>query len=561
MSRAARWLWSTTSVCIAAVVLLPILVVLASVFMDGDGVFLHLARTRLAEYSWNTVALVAIVATLSFVLGVTPAWLVSMHRFPGRGLLAWALILPLAVPGYLAAYAMTDLLQPAGPLRAIAIGSDGVQTWWPRVRSLPGAAIILSLSLYPYVYLAARAAFLALPHSLIDASRTLGLGPWRTFARVALPLSAPTIGAGLLFVVMETMADFGVADYCAVDTFATGVYRAWTSLGSPAAAGQLASVLLGAVFLIVLVATIARGKRRFHTAGARTQPPPPASMSGPLSAVAILVCLLPIVGGFVVPAAWLAILAVDRGDPRAAEVMIGHGRNTFMLASIAACVASMLAFLLVLARRWTRARAPSVAFRTAQLGYAVPGTVLAVGVMTSLVWVDHRLNEATHWLADARPGLLLSGTVVAVLIGYQSRFLAIPTGLLGAAMDRVSPRVDESAQTMGASPLRIAAHVHTPALRPAILAATLLVFVDVCKELPMTLMLRPFGMETLAVRVYQLASDERLSEAATGALAIIVLGLIPVFVLASSMGRPCTRCAGSRSCRSTIYRPVRVLQA
>ncbi|MEO1007497.1 MAG: iron ABC transporter permease [Planctomycetota bacterium] len=544
LRRRSRLLATAAAMTAAAVVLVPVGVVLSTVFQDGDGAFAHIASTRLGLYAGNTTLLVLGVVTLAVLLGVPPAWLVTMHEFQGRRTLSWLLLLPLAVPGYIAAYALTDLLQPAGPLRAIAIDAGSVRTWWPRVRTLPGATCILAFSLYPYVYVAARAAFLALPSSLLDASRTLGRTPLSTFARVAIPVSAPTIAAGTLLVVMETVADFGAADYCAVDTFATGVYRAWATLASPVAAGQLASVLLAAIFAVMLVLLITRGRKRFHADGARTRPPTPTRLPALRASAAVLACLVPIAGGFIAPVGWLAYLAATRGDARARELLLDHGGATAGLAAAAAAIAVLLGLVLVAARRWSPGAVTRAACRTAQLGYAVPGTVLGVGVLAAVARFDHGINDAASAAGLARPGLLLGGTIAAVLLGYQARFVSVSSGLLAGAMDRVPPRLDEAARTLGAGGIRALVRVQLPLLRPALLAAALLVFVDVAKELPMTLMLRPFGLDTLAVRVYQLASDERLDEASTGALAIIAVGLLPVATLAASMGGRRGRDAG-----------------
>ncbi|NRA56783.1 MAG: iron ABC transporter permease [Phycisphaerales bacterium] len=528
--------WRTLAWLLTLSTLLPIAVVLASIAGDSDGVFAHIAETRLATYATNTVLLTLGVAAVTLALGVPTAWLVTMCRFPGRWLLSILLLLPLAVPAYIAAYSVTDLLQPAGPLRAIAIGEDGVRWWWPRVRSLPGATLILALCLYPYVYLAARAAFIALPASLLDASKTLGFGSIGTFARVVVPVSVPTIGAGLLLVMMETVSDFGAVDYCAVDTFATGVYRAWATLGSPIAAAQLGSVVLGAVGVVLLIVASVRGRRRFDASGGRSQRPRPVELRGVRALLAAFVCAVPVLGGFVLPAGWLAVLAIDQGDQRAVELLFDHGLATVFLSALAAVLVVGLGLVLVEAKRMAGGWATRVPVRIGQLGYAVPGTVLAVGLLIPLAWLDHRLNDVWNWLTGERLGLVLTGTIVAVLVGYQTRFMAVGVGLLRASLDRVPPRLDEAATTLGCLSLRIIGRIHLPMLLPPICAAMLLVFVDAAKELPMTLMLRPFGMDTLAVRVYQLASDERLGEASTGALAIVLVGLIPVIVLSRSMG-------------------------
>ncbi|MEQ8317329.1 MAG: iron ABC transporter permease [Phycisphaerales bacterium] len=527
--------WTAIAWGVALTVVVPLAVVVASLAGDSDGIFGHIVETRLATYAGNTALLCLGVAALTLLLGVPPAWFVTMHRFTGRRILSILLLLPFAVPAYIASYSVTDLLQPSGPLQQLAIGEDGVRWWWPRMRSLPGAVVILSFCLYPYVYLASRAAFLALPGSLMDAAKTLGCGPASVLFRVVLPISAPTIAGGLLLVVMETVADFGAVDYCAVDTFATGVYRAWATLGSPVAAAQLGSVLLGAMAVALFVLAVARGRRRFHASDASSHTPHPTHLHGLRGVIALGVCALPIIGGFVLPVGWLTVLTITNGDRRAGELLLDHGTATIALSACAALLVVVTSLLLVEARRMNKTWATRASLKASYLGYAVPGTVLAVGLLIPLAWLDHRLNDAWAWLGGERLGLVLTGTVVAVLLGYQARFLAVGSGFLRSGLDRVSPRLDEAAHSLGGSPIRIFGRIHLPLLLPAMFAAMLLVFVDAAKELPMTLMLRPFGLDTLAVRVYQLASDERLGEASSGALAIVAVGLVPVVVLSTAM--------------------------
>lgn len=527
--------WLCASVGVSALVVIPVAVVASSAFRDSGGVWTHLARTRLPEYVTNTLVLAAAVGLLACFIGVLTAWFVSMHRFPGRNLFAWALMLPIAVPGYIAAYAMTDLLQFSGPvqtaLRRIT-GLGGGEYWFPNVRSLPGAAIILAFSLFPYVYFASRIAFATLPRSAIEASRTLGRGPISTFIHITLPLSRPMIVAGLALVLMETIAEFGAVEYCSVDTLATGIYRTWFGLDSRIAASQLASVALLLVAILFVLEMASRRRAAVHATTARCVPPTPTRLPAAAGWLVCALCLVPILIGFALPAGRLAYLAVAHGDRRASELFAGYALNTFSLAAASGIAAIILALLVVFTSRLARTHLARLVMDVCRAGYALPGPLIAIGLLIALTGVDHALNAAWRSATGGPgPGLLLSGTVVAMLIGYQTRFLSVAVALIESGMSRINRRLDDAARTLGVTPLGTLLRVHVPLLRGTLLAAGLLVFVDVVKELPATLMLRPFDFETLAVRVYQLASDERLYEASTGALAIVAVGIIPVILL------------------------------
>jgi len=531
--------WPLICLLICSLVAVPTLTVLASVFQPFGPEWKHLAETRLPLYIRNTAILAGAVCLLSAVIGTASAWLITACDFPGRRVFHWALLLPLAVPGYLAAYAYTDLLAFSGPVQTWlreTFGWGRRDYWFPAVRSLPGAIAILTFTLYPYVYLAARTAFVEQSSCVMEVGRTLGRGPWRGFLTVALPLARPSIAAGTSLVMMETLAEFGAVEYCAVDTFATGIYRTWRSLEAPTAAAQLAAVLLSVVMLVVLIEVLARRRARFYQMSSRGQPMRRARL-GPLGSIgAITACGLPVVMGFVLPAGIFVHMAVTTGDQRAAEVVTDFGRNTLVLAGLAAAIAVILALLVAYGRRLSGA-VSFAAGKLAALGYALPGTVVAVGLLAPLSWLDHRINELFVAALGWQPGLILTGSVVALIFGYQTRFLGVALAMIESSFDRIRPSMDDAARTLGASSIRLMWRVHLPLLRAGLFAALLLVFVDVVKELPATLMLRPFNFDTLAVRVYLLASDERLEEASFGALVIIAIGLLPVVVLSTLLDR------------------------
>ncbi len=538
-----RGRWTTAAVAlVTAVVATPLIVVVAHVGADSGGLWPHLASTVLPKYIHNTVWLALGVAALTSLFGVATAWAVTLCRFPGQRWFRWALLLPLAIPTYLGAYAYTDLLQFSGPLQSAlreAFGWSRGDYWFPQVRSLEGAIVILSLGLFPYVYLATRTAFLEQSVCVLEVGRTLGLGPWQSFFRIALPLARPSIFAGLSLVLMETLAEFGAVQYCAVDTFATGIYRTFTLPNSHAltAAAQLSACLLLLIGLLIAAEAYARRSVRFHHTSSRHRQLPTWQLSGTRAVLAFCTCALPVLCGFVVPMGIFLLKTLRGGDTRAAEMFLTLGRNSFVLGAIASVTAVVLALLVAFGRRWHDHPLNRFMARLAGIGYAIPGAVIAIGVLIPMTWVDLQLQPLVRWLFDSRSGFLLSGTLVAMLYGYQTRFLAVSLSLLQAGLTRLRPSLDDAARSLGASPLSMLRRVHLPMLRGTLLAAALLVFVDVVKELPATLILRPFGFDTLAVRVYQLASDERLDEASSGALAIILIGLLPVVVLSRMLDR------------------------
>lgn len=534
MKLSGRAVWPVLCWTITAALSVPMLAILWSVTEDSDGVWEHLAETVLKTYVQNTVLLAVGVGAGTLVIGVTTAWLVSMCAFPGSRVLRWALLLPLAIPTYLTAYALTDLFQFSGPVQtwlreAADWGRDDY--WFPNVRSLPGAITILTLGLYPYVYLAARTGFTSQSASVLEAGRSLGAGPWQRFFRIALPLARPSIFAGLALVLMETLAEFGAVDYCAVDTFSTGIYRTWMSRGSLTAASQLSACLLGAVSLVYVIEFCSRRSARFHHATQRTQRPQPARLTGLVGMFAAVVCTLPVFGGFLLPVGRFIMLTLKGGDERATELLGELTTNSVVVAGIAATATVLMGLFLAYVRRGSRSPLTHSAIRAAGMGYAIPGGVIAIGILGPLWWCEDHLLEFAESQLGWEPGLFMSGTIVAILLGYQIRFLAVPLNVISAGFDRIRPTIDDAAKNLGAGRLSLLRRVHIPLLRGSLVSAALLVFVDVLKELPATLILRPFNFDTLAVRVYQLASDERLAEASTGALAIVAAGLIPVVLL------------------------------
>lgn len=536
--RAPAWAWG--SLLVAGAITAPMLAVaLTAVSLPGAS-FLHIATTTLPEMLRNSALLALLVGLMAGSAGAVSAWIVSTCDFRGRRVLEVALLLPMAIPAYLNGYVYTWLLDVAGPVQETFRGLTGLrygQYWMPEIRSLPGAAVMLAMVLYPYVYLLCRAAFLQQSVCLLEASRTLGHGLPRTFIHVALPLARPALAAGIGLALMETLADFGTVQHFGVRTFTTGIYEAWFGMGDRGAAAQLSVALLGCVFLALGLEHISRGGRRFHATTTRHPPLRPVRLHGWKQAAAILACAMPVVLGFVVPAAALAWLAVTAGDPLDPRRFLPFAVNSLVLSSITAVLAVMLAAMMAWAARMHPSPLRHVANRVAALGYALPGSVIAVGTLVPFGVFDNMLDAWMRQSFGVSTGLLLSGTIVALVFAYLVRFLAVALSAVESGLARLRPSLFAAARVLGRTPGQAVREVELPLARGALLTAGVLVFVDTMKELPATLIVRPFDFDTLAVRLYNLASDERLAEASTAALLIVVVGLLPVAALTRAMRR------------------------
>jgi iron(III) transport system permease protein len=529
---------------LAVLGVLPVAAIVWRAVAPGAGDTLsHLVQTVLARYVGNTIVLVLLVGAGVAAGGTAAAYLVARHRFPGSQVFAWALLLPLAMPSYVMAYAYTDFLQYAGPVQTALrelFGWSRQDYWFPDVRSLPGAAAMFVFTLYPYVFLLARTAFAERPPALVEAARTLGLDRRQAFWRIDLPLARPAIAGGIALALMETLADFGTVSYFAVDTFTTGVYRAWFSLGDRAAAAQLACALLGFVIAAVALERASRGAARTYDS-ARGKTPPharPAPLTGTRALAATVVCAIPLAVGFVIPMLILLRLYAEGADTAFSPRYFEWSYNSLRVAMLAAVLAVTAAMLMAYAQRLAPGPATRAGNRLLNLGYAVPGTVLAIGVLLPLGALDNAL--ATWWRAQTggAAGLLLTGTLVALIYAYLVRYFAVAWNSVEPGFARITPAMDAAAQSLGAGPWRTLRRVHVPLLARTCAAAFLLVFVDVMKELPATLVLRPFNFDTLATQTYLFAKDERLAEAALPSLTMVVVGLVPIILLARIGFRP-----------------------
>jgi iron(III) transport system permease protein len=532
--------WTIAVWFVAIAVATPVVTVFSHVFLRKGDIWAHLVETVLGSYVTNSLLMMVGVGVGVLIIGVPAAWMVTLCRFPGRRVFEWALLLPMAMPAYVVAYTYVGLLDYAGPVQTAlrdALGMPNGLKWIPEVRNLPGAVVMLVLVLYPYVYLLARAAFLEQSSCVLEVSRTLGCSPAAGFFRVALPLARPALAIGAALSIMESLNDFGTVYYFGVDTMATGIYRIWRGMGDVDAATQLAALLLVFVFIVFGLERWSRGRRSFAHTTSRYRPLPRYPLHGWLKVGAIVGCCLPILFGFIAPASVLIGWAFNNTEYWWRLSFLVLIRNSFVLAGLAAILGVALAVFLAYALRLHATPATTLAVRIAGMGYAIPGTVLAIGVLLPFAAFDHTVD---HWAKSTfghSPGLILSGTLVAVTFAYLVRFLTGSLNAVEASLGKITRSMDHAARSLGRGPGSTLWNVHLPIMRGSLLTAGILIFVDVLKELPATLVLRPFNFDTLAIVTYNLASDERLAEASGPALAIVVVGILPVILLSRAISR------------------------
>ena len=529
--------WTIAASFIAAMVLLPI-VVLIVLSIDSDlSIWQHLANTVLSDYLKTTFLLLIGVAFFSTILGVSSALIVSHFDFIGARFFTWALVLPLATPAYITAYAYTGLLDVAGPMQTHIRQVFDLQVgdyWFPQMRSLGGAIFVLSFVLYPYIYLLARSAFAEQSASLNNAAKTLGQSQFQSFLKVTIPIARPAIFAGLALVLMETLADYGAVSYFGLSTFTTGIFRTWYGLDSVNTAAQLAITLLCFVIVILFLEKSARRRAAFYSR-ANTNKANKIRLNDFYQGLAIFALSLPLLLGFIIPSGQLLIWALPQADQFIQASYFSLLRNTLLLASITSILAILFAMILVYSQRLNPSKLNLLAKSVAGLGYAVPGLIIAIGVLVPLGWFDNTLDAWLRASFGISSGLLLSGSIAALVIAYLVRFLALAINSVESGLAVVQPAMDQSARSLGLSSFATIRRVHLPLMRASVLSGMLIVFVDVMKELPATLVLRPFNFNTLAVRAYELASDERLADAALPSIAIVVAGLIPIIFLTRIM--------------------------
>ena len=531
--------FSTVAVIVTAICVIPYLGVLAAAGSGSFETLSHLAETVLGRYTATTLVLVALVMAGTAAIGAGAAWLVTMTEFPGRRWMEIALALPLAFPAYVLAYGYTHVLDHPGivqsTLRALT-GWGPRDYWFPEIRSVGGAALMLTLVLYPYVYLLARAAFAAQGSSTFLAARVLGQTPLRAFFRVSLPMARPAIASGVMLVAMETIADFGTVAYFGVQTFAVGIYTSWFTMADRAAAAQLALGLLAFALFLAILERTSRGEARYAN-GRRNAPMQRIALGKAQRALAAFFCLAPIALGVVLPVVALGTMALGSEQDLLSPRYLGFIRNSLTLATIAAVLAVLAALVLGTLHRTAANRLTGTSLYLARIGYAVPGGVIAVGLLVPFAAFDNALDAWMRANFDISTGLLFTGSIWLLILAYLIRFLAAAIGAYEGGIASVGTNIDAAARTLGQNMPGMVRRIHLPLMRTSLLTAGLIVFVDVMKELPATLIMRPFNYDTLAVQAYRLASDERLEGAAVPSLVIAAIGLIPVILLCRRIGK------------------------
>lgn len=530
--------WRLIAYASAALVMMPLLVLVLSWQSVDPAIWGHLLQTQMLRLITNTLVLVLGVGVGVVVLGVSLAWLTSLCDFPGRRLFDWALMLPFAIPAYVLAFVSVGLFDFSGPFQSL------LRDWFGNdfrlffsIRSTTGVVLVLTLVFYPYVYMLARGAFLAQGKGLMEASRILGHTPWQGFWRVAIPMARPAIGAGAALAIMETLADFGAVSVFNYDTFTTAIYKTWYGFFSLQSATQLASLLLLFVFMALFLERRAQGSRRFPGVD-RPRQGALYHLTGYRAWLATGFCLVVLALAFVIPVGQLIYWLVNSGIHDLNSRYWGVIRNTLMLGAMAAAMTVTLATLVVLARRLQPIRRVRSAVALANLGYALPGSVLAVGIMFAFSFLDNKLViPVSRALGVENPSQLLLGSVFALLLAYLIRFMAVAHGPLDTSLARIRPSLPEAAQSLGQTGWAVFWRVYLPLLLPGALSAALLVFVDVLKEMPATLLMRPFGWDTLAVRIYGLTAEGDWQRASLPALTLVLAGLLPVIVLIRRSGR------------------------
>jgi iron(III) transport system permease protein len=536
--------WSIAALIISLIALAPVIAIGVLALKSSGDTWPHLVANVLPGALRRTLGLTAGVGILTLAIGTGTAWLVTMYRFPGRRLFEWLLLLPLAIPTYIIAFCYLELFDYSGvlqtSLRSLFGWRNAQDYWFPDIRSLGGAIFVMSAVLYPYVYITARASFLAQSVCVLEVSRTLGRTAPATFWEVALPLARPALAAGVALALMETLNDIGAVEFFGVKTLTVAVYDTWLDRNSLAGAAQIACIMLAFVFAVLGIERAMRAGRRFHHTTGRYRHLPEESLHGARGALAFLACALPLLFGFFIPASVLVRNAAVHVAAGLAPEFWRAAVNSLLLSAAAACLAVVFAVALGYARRQTRSKLIHVLSAVPAISYAVPGTVLAIGLLIPLASLDNGIDTLMRSLFGLPTGLLLSGSAFALVLAYTIRFLAASFGAVEAGLSKISRNTDAAARTLGATISETLWRVHLPLLRPALGAAALLVFVDSMKELPATLLLRPFNFDTLATHVFTLASLYRYEEAGLSALTIVVASLAPVVLLHGMIvaGRP-----------------------
>jgi iron(III) transport system permease protein len=530
--------WKTSSGAITLLLVLPILAIFYTAIGETDDLFAHLMSTVMPTYIYNTVVLTAGVMILSLILGIPSAWFMAMCKLPTEKWLQWALVLPLAMPGYIIGYIFTDWFDFAGPIQIFLRDMTGWgpgEYWFPDIRTLSGATFVLSLVLYPYVYLLCRAAFMEQNVSLLQSARLLKCSPWESFRRISLPLVRPSIAVGLSLVAMETIGDFGTVSYFAVNTLTTAVYDTWLGYSNLNAAAKISAMMLMIVVLLLSAERYSRRKQKLFQSQFNSHEYFRYELKGWHKWGALIWCWGLVAIAFIFPLLQLIDYAITYFEQSWTPEFREYAWNSLVVSVVAAIIGVVIALTVNFSQRVNGGRSSLAFMRLSSLGYAVPGTVLAIGVMVAVLFMDHRVNDIAKAMEWGRPGLIFSGSMFALIFAMVVRFSAVAIGSVESNLNKISPSLDMASRTMGCTPNAMLWRVHFPLVKRGALIAGLLVFIESMKELNAALLLRPFNFETLATYVYNFASDEHLELAAMPAVLLVLVGLIPLVVVNRSL--------------------------
>ncbi len=524
-------MWQFSVIIIAGLVIVPLGIIFGSVFQPEKEIWIHLSDTVLSTLLKNTLWLSSGVLLCTGIIGISLGWLTGACSFPGRSFFSWALTLPLAIPAYVMAFIFIGVMDFTGPIQTFLRTIPGLEKTMIEVRSTPFVILVISLTLYPYVYLLSRSAFLSQGRAMMEAARTLGIGPWAAFWRVALPMARPWVVSGMALVLMETLADFGAVSIFNYDTFTTAIYKAWFGFFSLEAAAQLSTILV--VFALVLVFTEAfyKSKMRFYSGSRAGSVHSRLQLSGYKALIAFLFCSFIVLIAFALPVAQLALWVAEAAAANELPNYLNQTLQTLYLGGIAAILTCICALLLAYVKRRSPNKINLVLCKISTIGYALPGTVLAVGIFLPVAWVDNTLEALIAAIFHIEQVTILQGTVIVMLMAYVVRFLAAGFGAIDSGMQGISPSLDEAASIVGVKGKKLVWYIHLPLLKKALLTALILVMVDVIKEMPITLMTRPFGWDTLAVKIFELTSEGEWERAALPGLYLVIASIIPVFML------------------------------
>lgn len=523
--------WQIAACLLAGLVAVPVTVIFASLLEPEKEIWSHLSQTVLSSLFTNTFWLCSGVMVCTTLLGVSLGWLTGACSFPGRSCFSWALTLPMAIPAYVMAFIFVGVMDFTGPVQSLLRTIPGFEKTIIEVRSTPNVVLVMSLTLYPYVYLLSRSAFMSQGNKLMEAARTLGLGPWAAFFRVALPMARPWIVSGLALVLMETLADFGAVSIFNFDTFTTAIYKAWFGFFSIQAAAQLSSILVLFAMVLVMVEALYRSRMRFYSNTRGGNPHTRIKLTGPSAIAATLFCSSIVAVAFILPVSQLILWVVHAAREMRLPGYSSEVIHTLLLGASAALLTCAAALLLSYVKRKSPSGGNQLLCKFSTVGYALPGSVLAVGIFLPIAWLDNRLRDLLVTVFSIEPGPILHGTLLVMLLAYMIRFMAAGFGSIDSSMQAVSPSLDEAASIYGVKGIKLISTVHLPLLKKGILTGLILVMVDVIKEMPITLMTRPFGWDTLAVKIYELTSEAEWERAALPALYLICASIIPVILL------------------------------